>query len=80
MGYYEENREARLNYQKAYNEANKEKISNYFKNYYIKNYGQFMTKNRMYSLNRKHKIKSNKKLETKPENSAQKIINNLVTF
>ena len=68
MGYYEENKEARLEYQKAYNEKNKVKISNYFKNYYIANYDQFQAKNEMAKTKRPYKINSKKKLENKTEN------------
>ncbi len=82
MTYYEEHKEERLKYQKEYNEANKVKISKYFRTYYIKNYDQFMAKNQNYSLNRKYKIKSNNKIENqKVENKIQNNNkNNLVTF
>lgn len=72
MGYYEENREKRLEYQKAYNLANKEKISSYFKSYYINNYNSFQKKNRL----GKYKINNKKPEIKKLENN--KI--NLVSF
>ncbi len=77
MGYYEENREKRLEYQKKYNQANREKISSYFKSYYINNYENFQKKNRMGKYKKTYKITGNKKPEIKKlENN--KI--NLVSF
>lgn len=74
MGYYEENREARLKYQKAYNEANKEKISSYFKSYYINNFDEFAKKYQMKKANKKYKING----FTNPQIINKN--NNLVTF
>ncbi len=78
--YYQKNREARLEYQKKYNEENKMRISNYFKEYYQINYSHFHDKNNTYNkkINTK-KILGEKNID-KINNHVKKSTDNIVKF